>query len=244
MNIQKTRYILFYGRANLEFFSQPSLSIKIQNETIDRVGSFQYLGQIIDEQLSFKPHIEHISKKITPMIYAIKRIRKFVKRKVLLSLYFAYVNSHLIFMSPLWGNANSDTLNRLFILQKKCLKIIYNKHHLTPSQSLFSESILPLPVLIDLNLLTLAFKIKNGLIKNNVVIQYVGDIHTHDTRQRGDFYVYTHETRYGFADFYKRGLIKFNELPSTVKLFRSLSIFKTRLREYLYSNYQSGSYGI
>jgi hypothetical protein len=238
INLSKTKYILFHGSTSLEYFTQHGLSIVFQNNTIERVSTFLFLGQIIDEKLNFKPHIEYISSKITPMIYAIKRIRHFVDKKILYSLYYSYIHCHLLYMNPLWSNTSKEYLNRLFILQKKILKIIENKPHLTPSYTLFSENMLPLPVLMDFNLLILAFKIKYGLVKNNVAVHYVRDIHRYDTRQRGDFYVYSVETKYGHADFYRRGLIKFNELPSSIKSFRSLSVFKNRLKEHLFSYYR------
>jgi dimeric dUTPase (all-alpha-NTP-PPase superfamily) len=225
----------------LEYFTQRSLSLTFRGNTVERVNTFRFLGQVIDEELKFKQHIEHVRNKITPMIYAIKRIRGQVSKSILYTLYYAYIYCHLIFMSPLWGNADTDSINRLFVLQKKAIKIIENRHRLAPSNTLFSEELLPLPVLIDYNLLILAFKIKNNLIKNNVVIQYVEDIHRYNTRQRGDFYVYSYQTRYGYADFYKRGLIKYNELPSSIKCFHSLSLFKRRLREHLFFNFVSGN---
>jgi hypothetical protein len=239
INISKTKYILFHGRTNFEYFTQQNLAITIEGQTIERISDFRYLGLIIDEELNFKTHIQYITKKIVPIIYALKRITRFINQKTLYSLYYAHIYNHLVFMNPLWSVAGNDSLERLFVLQKKALKIIQHKHILAPSHTLFSENILPLPVVMDYHLLVMAFKIKNGMIKNNTVIQYVSDIHTYGTRQRGDFYIFTHETRYGYADFYKRGLIKFNELPSSLKGFHSLPIFKSRLREYLYDCYQA-----
>ena len=73
----------------------------------------------------------------------------------------------------------------------------------------------------DFNLLLLAFKVKNNLIKNNVILTYVNEVHQHGTRQSlsGTFYVVTHDTKYGQADFYRRGLIKFNELQIELKVY-------------------------
>ena len=91
----------------------------------------------------------------------------------------------------------------------------------------------------DFNLLLLAFKVKNNLIKNNVILTYVNEVHQHGTRQSlsGTFYVVTHDTKYGQADFYRRGLIKFNELPDRIKRLRTLPLFKSHVREYLYEQF-------
>jgi hypothetical protein len=119
-------------------------------------------------------------------------------------------------------------------LQKKIIKIILYKPTLTPSHTLFSARLLPLPLINDLHLTLTAYKIKHNLIKNNVAIRYVNEVHSYNTRRRGDFYVFNFQSRYGYADFYRRGLIKYNELPSELKDIHSLKIFKSRLREFLF----------
>jgi hypothetical protein len=225
INAMKTNYVLFNGRARMEYFTDISLSIKLHGQLIERKSNVRYLGLVIDERLDFSAHTDHITSKITPMIYALKRIRNFVDEKTLYMLYFSHIFSHLIFMNPIWSVANLESTNRLYILQKKIIKIIKKKPILTPTHTLFSETLLPLPLINDLYLLLIAFKIKHNLIKNNIAIQYVNEVHDYNTRRRGDFYVYSFRSRYGYADFYRRGLIRFNELPHEIKTLHTLKIF-------------------
>ena len=75
-NINKTKYMLFHGRKKFEAFTELALNIKFKNSVVERVDSFKLLGLIIDENLSFKPHIEAIQNKIIPFVYALRRIRK------------------------------------------------------------------------------------------------------------------------------------------------------------------------
>lgn len=175
--------------------------------------------------------------KIRPMSFAIRRIRHRISDKMANQLYFGHIYSHLIFLNPLWSAANANDLDELFIIQKKALKAIHKKDLRTPTNELFTEKILPLPVINDYHLLILAFKIKHNLIKNNVQIRYIRDLHTRETRRQNDFYIYPYETKFGYADFYCRGLVKYNELNENLKRIQTISIFKTRLKEYLYSEY-------
>ncbi|CRK87125.1 CLUMA_CG000913, isoform A [Clunio marinus] len=239
INFTKTSYVQFHGRKKLEFFTQHSMNIEISHQKIERVESYKYLGLIIDEQLTFENHISFIKSKILPMTYAIRRIRHSIGLNIAYQLYFTNIYSHLIFMNPLWSVATLSLQNSLFVIQKKCLRFIQMKHRLSPSRSLFSERILPLPVLNDYHLLILAFKIKNNLLKNNIEINYVNEIHRYGTRQVGNFHIIKYETRYGKADFYRRGLIKFNEMPNELKRLRSLTLFKKHLREYLFETFES-----
>ncbi|CRK95603.1 CLUMA_CG009062, isoform A [Clunio marinus] len=146
INFTKTSYLQFQGRARFEYFTEKSLNIKVFNNKIERVETYKYLGLLIDESLTFQKHIEQIKNKVTPMIYAIRRIRKVIGIKTAYQLYFAYIYSHLIFMNPLWSVAATTTQNFLFVAQKKVLRFIQMKSRLSPSLELFSENILPLPL--------------------------------------------------------------------------------------------------
>jgi len=62
LNVKKTKYMIFQPpyqtRDNTE-------SIKItDNMTIERVEKTKYLGLVLDENLSWKHHIEHLKKKL------------------------------------------------------------------------------------------------------------------------------------------------------------------------------------
>ncbi|KAG5674219.1 hypothetical protein PVAND_004199 [Polypedilum vanderplanki] len=74
-NYNKTKYLLFHNRLVSEFFTNQSLNIRFGTTIIERVQCLKLLGLFVDEQLSFTQHIDHICKKVTPLIFAIKRIR-------------------------------------------------------------------------------------------------------------------------------------------------------------------------
>ncbi|CRL03416.1 CLUMA_CG016633, isoform A [Clunio marinus] len=226
------------GRRRLEYFTENSLDIKLYDQKIERVENYKYLGLFIDESLSFIKHIENIKSKILPMAYAIKRIRPLISEKISLQLYFANIHSHLTFMNPLWSVATNLALNTLFIIQKKCLRFIKMKTRLSPSHELFSENILPLPALNNYQLILLAFKLKNQLLKNNIKLNYVGDIHSYGTRRFENFHIKKYDTRYGFADFFRRGLLKYNEIPDNLKRLKTLGVFKNRLKELTFDQYE------
>ena len=58
MHIGKTCYMTFGRAKNL-----PDLDIRIENETIKRVRTYKYLGLVLDENLTFDNHIDHVKKK-------------------------------------------------------------------------------------------------------------------------------------------------------------------------------------
>ena len=48
--------------------------IYIGNSKIEIVGSYTFLGLILDEHLTFKKHIDYIAKKVSPIIYFMKKV--------------------------------------------------------------------------------------------------------------------------------------------------------------------------
>ena len=148
LNAAKTKYMIFNSRKHFEYFTDSRVDISLDNVIIERVESYKCLGLVLDEMLNFDKHIDSVYNKCIPMMYAIKRARYFLTEKLLYQIYFAHVYSHLIFLNPIWSSTKKGNMDRLFILQKKCLKFIQNKPPLADSLSLFSTKILPLTLVI------------------------------------------------------------------------------------------------
>ena len=61
LNVRKTKYMIFHHyQKNI---TNISTTLKISCEPIERVTEFNFLGQTINEHLSWKPHIQKISNK-------------------------------------------------------------------------------------------------------------------------------------------------------------------------------------
>ena len=76
------------------------------------------------------------------MVY---KVRQFVNQRTLISIYHAIFNSHLNYVSIVWGQTKSS-INRVFIIQKKSLRTIHFKGKFDNTSSLISASnIIKLP---------------------------------------------------------------------------------------------------
>ena len=58
----------------------------IENEKINEVKSFKFLGVIIDNKLTWQDHIYYIKNKIAKSMGIIYKIRKYVDRQTLINL--------------------------------------------------------------------------------------------------------------------------------------------------------------
>ena len=79
------------------------MQIKLDNQLLEQKDSTKYLGLHIDSHLTWKPHIEHITKKIKRCIGIISKIRYFVSLQVLVQLYYTLIFPFLTYSLTTWG---------------------------------------------------------------------------------------------------------------------------------------------
>ena len=132
LNEQKTKYMIF-GSNNRQI---PTMNLKINNQPIERIGnglptkSFKFLGVNMDENLSWKYHIDSICTKISRANYIINKVKRIIPQTSLLTLYHSLIQCHLSYGQEVWGT--SIHLDRALKMQKRSIRLInrkpYNYH--------------------------------------------------------------------------------------------------------------------
>ena len=102
-------------------------NIKIDQDKIKQVHHSRLLGVEIDEKLSWNKHVENVAKKATSGIGAIRRIRDFVDRETLISIYNALVRPHFDYCSEVWDTLGIGHSTRLQKPQNRAARIIMSK---------------------------------------------------------------------------------------------------------------------
>ena len=77
LNVSKTKYMIFHHHQRNIKTITPTL--KINCEPVERVTEFNFLGLTIDENLSWKPHIQKISNKIAITLGIMCRLKNFLQ---------------------------------------------------------------------------------------------------------------------------------------------------------------------
>ena len=104
----------------------------------------KYLGILIDNNLSWKNHIDHIVIKISRAI-GLSKLRHFVRKHTLINIYRSLIAPYLSYGLIVWGQACKSYLDKLLKLQKRVLRFIYFSDHNQHAIPLFSDAgILPL----------------------------------------------------------------------------------------------------
>ena len=93
--------------------------IFIFKNKIKKTNMARFLGIIIDENLSWDGHLEHLEQKLNSSIIIIKRIKKFIPHEHYSRLYHSLFTSHLTYGISAWGSMSSDKLQKNVNIQKR-----------------------------------------------------------------------------------------------------------------------------
>ena len=92
------------------------ITILINNIAIDEVKYIKHLGVTLDAQLSFKYHIDELTKNISRGIGLLYKLRPFVTTKIPTNVYYAIIYLFLLHGIPLWGSASKNLLTPILVL--------------------------------------------------------------------------------------------------------------------------------
>ena len=140
LNITKTKYMVFGPHG---FIINPNLNIKINNVNIQRIGAglgeetTKFLGINFDQNLTWKPHVDNICKKISKAVFALNKVKNVLPQLAMKTLYFALIQSQLSYGLLAWGNSTS--ILRVLKLQKKCIRLIAHKSYRAHTEPLFKK---------------------------------------------------------------------------------------------------------
>lgn len=216
MNTQKTSLIKF---------SLNSLDNQLTIGDISSSTQIKFLGSLIDSTLTFRGEIDRICEKLAKSTFAILNLKKEISTKALINCYYSLVYSILSYNVILWGQ--SVEVQRVFIMQKRILRIMFNLGYRESCRRCFTENeIMTVTSIYILKISIYMYKKKNSLTHHR-------DIHGYSTRQNSNIYIERHNSsKYKLSPLYA-GIYIYNKLPYEIKSALTLKIFKRQLRSYL-----------
>ena len=182
LNIGKTNYVVFKPNDTL---SIPNLNIKIGTEDITEQTVVEFLGVHIDYKLHWHEHILHMKEKLNSSIYALRKVKHILNTKHLLVLYYSLVCPYMDFGITLWGSSHISYVNKIFIMQKKAIRIIsgakYNEHTNEYNEHL---KLIKLHDLYRIQVAKYMFSLQKGTLPTPLIkrITYNTDIHHRNTK--------------------------------------------------------------
>ena len=170
------------------------LNITIDGTIVKQVHTVKFLGLLIDSHLTWKPQIDHLCSKISKIIGVLYKIKHFVPPSVLKILYNSLIFCNLSYCNIVWGNTYFTYLNRLFMLQKRAIRLITSSHYSSNTSSLLSElNTLSLYDIYKYQMGSFMYKIYHNSLPPKFcnLFQLNSSFHNHFTRHCNDYHLHS-----------------------------------------------------
>ena len=122
INSSKTQCILFSGTK--PGGSRDQFIIKIKDTPMNTSNFVKYLGVLIDNQLNFKHHTAMVAKKLSVAAGVINKIKHYIPRVMLKSIYYSIAYPHLIYCVTIWGNTLKTYLYKIQVQQNRITEVL------------------------------------------------------------------------------------------------------------------------
>ena len=151
VNVDKTKSMLFHKRRPVT-----PIQFSMNNRIIDVVQYFNYLGIMLDADMSWKTHVAMVRNKLSRINGILHRLKYIYPQSILITLYKSLFVPHINYGSLLWGHAGGA----LDKIQKKAVRTITYSNYIAHSEPLLKElNLLKVKDLFDLKILKFLFKL-------------------------------------------------------------------------------------
>ena len=209
LNISKTVIIKFQLKSSI--YNQP-VTVNLNNQNVVQVDYNKFLGIYIDQNITFDTHIDKLCKKLNSNVYLLRYYTNYLDINMLLNIYYGIIHSNLQYGIEIWGGTSHKNMNRLMVIQKKCIRCIFGiKARQSCKEYYRKHRILTVVALYAYKLLTLPINFNNQYQTVNK------DVHEHYTRIHNDYHkVYIKKTSTNKDPYCGRAKL-YNKLPPNVK---------------------------
>lgn len=226
LNVPKTKLIQFKPRQKRPI----NLKFSFNGMEIESIDNSTLLGVVFDSDLSWRLHIDKIVGKLSSFTYALYELKKTTDLQTATTAYYAYAHAWLMYGLILWGNGTD--VHRLFILQKRCVRILVNIDDRESCRPYFKK----------LKILTLAsmyiLAVCNFVIKNKHLYKDVSDNCPRSRRliHKNKLAIPPAKLHLVSAGVWHMSIKIYNHLPQNLREIEEPIVLNKKLKEFLITN--------
>ena len=126
LNVSKTSYMIISNQKN-------ALDIQIRETIRTKVSTVKFLGVTLDENLTFKDHVNKVTSNISKSVRVMRRVHCQLPANVMVKLYYSLVYSHLTYALLAWGRLERTNAAKVECAHRRACKLLtdYNQKFLT-----------------------------------------------------------------------------------------------------------------
>jgi hypothetical protein len=239
MNDSKTEFIVLSNKRTAQKITAPTLNVS--GHTIVPTASARNIGVTMDSEMTMEAHVNGICKRAYWQLHRIAKIRNFMDRESLECIIHAFMTSRIDYCNALLCGTSHRVTQKLQRVQNAAARILTKtkkSDHITPI--LRELHWLPVECRIEFKILVLTYKCVNDLAPPylcQLVSPYVpprnlraADLQLLEVPFTTSDFVQTHA-------FSHTGPFLFNALPVAIRLSPSLTVFKKRVKTYLFNKF-------
>ena len=232
LNIEKTHFMIFKPKRKKIDSCQ---DIIINGCKINEVKCTKFLGVIIDCDLLWKNHIDHICSKIAKNIGIMTKARSIFRSDTLVSLYYSFIYPYLSYCIHVWGSTFHTYVNKIVVLQKRVIRLIAGVSRRTHSKPFFSSlGILEIEQVYFYNVGLFMYKQHHGWLPQIFdKLKRNFEIHDHYTRQSNLLHPPKPQTEYRKRSFNYQSIQIWNSIHKESFVNLKIGTFKKHLKRYL-----------
>ena len=162
------------------------LDLSADGNKIEKVPKQKLLGIVIDDHLSWAPHIDYLCSTISSKISLLRHISIYVPQNIQKIFYQSYIQPLLDYGCNTWGNTTAANIERLSKLQKRAARIILRADFITPSTIMFNRlEWLSVPKRLTYNKAVLTYKALHNLTPAYIsgLLKPMSETHTRSLRR-------------------------------------------------------------
>ena len=230
LNLSKTKVLLFGAIQKLGNVS--SFNVKFQDQAIERVSKFIYLGITLDENLNWKEHVDAVCIKANKCLSLLARIRPCLNLKASKCGYNCLILSTLTYADAAWGELSAMCDENLQRLQNRAARIIARRYRSNEAMTMLGWPLLK--TIRKRNKCILVFKCLHDLVPKYLSEYFIrnSNVHSYNIRRCNDIHPPKPKLSLGKRTFRYSGTLLFNSLPLRIKASTSLTSFKNFIRQY------------
>ena len=184
LNVTKTKCSFFHTAKKQDDIPLKLPKLVINETEIKRDSTIKFLGVLLDENISWKPHINLIKDKISRNIGVMYKARAYLNKRCMKQIYFSFIHSYISYANIAWGSTHKSKLIPIYRKQKHACRLIHFATKETHSRPLMQDlNALNIFQINILQSLLFMFKVKYKLAREIFQSQFVlNNMHKYTTR--------------------------------------------------------------
>jgi hypothetical protein len=242
INTAKSKCMLICSPQRRRILPSDKLNLCIYGMNLENVDQQKVLGLIIDNNLTWRSHIQNLQIELTKLIGLLWRKRRSLPFASKILFYNSFILPKIDYCLPIWGNASRSHLDNIWRLQKRAIRIICNAAFDAPTRNLFLE-LKQLNIhqrcVYQLCLTTFRILHDHGSPLYHIIHRR-SEVNALPYFLRASDDRYTLHVPFPHKEMFKSSLsyscpFQYNKLPLEVKSSQSVAIFKYKCKHHIMS---------